>query len=351
MHGHSAGRAATKFLVGLRRCPLESMVEPSFWKDRRVLVTGATGLIGSWLTEDLLSAGAIVTALVQDADPQSQLYRSGTVKKITTVTGDLEDLSTLERAIEGGQIDTVFHLGAQTIVGTGQLDPHLTFETNIRGTYNLLESCRRHPQLVKNILVASSDKAYGRSDDLPYTEETPLKGVYPYEVSKTCADLLAQSYAQAYGLPVVIVRCGNIFGGGDLNFSRIIPGTIRSLLLKEAPQVRCDGTFVRDYVFVKNVCQVYMGLAEVLQKKQLAGQAFNYSDGVPMTVLEVVEHISQAMGCGHLKPVILNESKGEIHSQYLSSDKLRRTVNLEHLVDFNTGLKETIGWYHDFLKS
>lgn len=321
----------------------------SFWKDRRVFVTGATGMLGSWLVKYLLKLKAHIVVLIQDSNPQSELYRSKDIDDVTVVNGALEDFATLERAINQYDVETVFHLGAQTIVGTAERFPLATFEANIRGTYNLLEACRLHKNLVKGIVVASSDKAYGEHPKLPYREDAPLRGRHPYEISKTCADLIAQSYFHSYQLPVAVIRCGNIYGGGDLNWSRIVPGTIRSFLANESPVIRSDGKFVRDYVYVKDVARTYVDVAEHLDEKKFWGEAFNCSNESPVTVLEIVKTIQDLMTCGHLKPKILNSARGEIFSQYLSSLKLRRMLKWKPQFDLKRGLSETIEWYHEFL--
>ena len=273
-----------------------------FWKDRRVFVTGATGMIGAWLVKDLLARGAHVVALVLDADPQSELYRSGDVNRISVVNGTLEDFRTLERAINAFEVDTVFHLGAQAIVGVAHRAPLPTFETNIRGTWNLLEACRLHRDLVERVVIASSDKAYGAQPRLPYTEDMPVAGMHPYEVSKSAADLIARAYYHTYDLRVGIARCGNVFGGGDLNWSRIVPGTIRAFLRRERPVVRSDGSYVRDYFYVKDAARAYLRLAERLADPQVAGEAFNFSNESPMTVLDLVAVIQKLMDASHLEP-------------------------------------------------
>jgi CDP-glucose 4,6-dehydratase len=320
-----------------------------YWKERRVFVTGATGMIGSWLVRELLKLGAQVVALVLDGEPQSELYRSGDVNRITVVNGRLEDLLTLSRAINLNETDTVFHLGAQTIVGAAQRFPLTTFEANIRGTYNLLEACRLHTSLVKAIVIASSDKAYGQQDQLPYTEEMALQGRYPYEVSKSCCDLLGQSYHISYGLPVAITRCGNVFGGGDLNWSRIVPGTIRSFLRGESPVIRSDGTYVRDYIYVKDVVRGYIRVAECLGEGQIKGEAFNLSPESKMTVMEVVKEIQRLMNCKRIQPHICNAAHGEIRSQYLSSTKAKRVLGWSPQFNLTEGLKETVAWYRNYL--
>jgi CDP-glucose 4,6-dehydratase len=321
----------------------------SFWHSRSVFVTGATGMIGSWLVKDLLAQGAHVVVLVRDADPQSELYRSGDIHRVAVANGALEDVWTLERIINEHEVDTVFHLGAQTIVGTAHRFPLPTFEANIRGTYNLLEACRLHSALVRGVVIASSDKAYGEQPHLPYTEEMPLNGRHPYEVSKSCADLIAQAYHHTYDLPVAITRCGNVYGGGDLNWNRIVPGTIRSFLRGERPIVRSDGTYVRDYIYVKDIARAYMLLAERLDDSQVQGEAFNFSMEEPMTVLEVISKIQKLMGSTHIEPEIRNYSQGEIKDQHLSSSKSHHVLHWMPEFDVEAGLRETILWYEDFL--
>lgn len=320
-----------------------------FWSGKRVFVTGATGMVGAWLVRELLSRGAYVVALIRDADPQSELFRSDTIAKVTVVNGALEDLWTLERAINEHEVDTVFHLGAQTIVGTARRFPFQTFEANIRGTYNLLETCRLHQAIVKRVVVASSDKAYGDQVDLPYTEDTTLQGRYPYDVSKSCSDLIAQSYFHTYALPIAIARCGNIYGGGDLNWSRVVPGTIRSILRSERPIIRSDGKFIRDYIYVKDAAHAYLRLAECLSDVAVQGQGFNFSIGKPLTVLEIVGTIQKMMDAEQLTPVIQNAAKGEILSQYLSSEKATRVLQWQATCGLEKGLQETIAWYRRFL--
>ncbi len=314
---------------------------------RRVLVTGATGMVGSWLVKDLLSRDAYVVALVLDADPQTELYRSGDVDRVSVVSGRLEDIDTLERAITLHEIDTVFHLGAQTIVGAAHRAPLNTFEANIRGTYNLLEACRRHAGLVRAIVVASSDKAYGEQP-LPYFEGAPLLGRHPYEVSKSCADMLAQAYHHTYRLPVTIARCGNIYGGGDLNWSRIIPATVRDFLHGRRPIIRSDGKFLRDYMYVKDAVAAYLCLAEAIGRDDVAGRAFNFSDEAPATVLEIVAAIQRVMGCQHLAPEIRNEARGEIPDQCVSAERARTVLGWRSRYAREDGLAETIAWYRAF---
>jgi CDP-glucose 4,6-dehydratase len=331
---------------------LESMglTNNGFWLDRPVFVTGGTGLIGNWLVRRLLDAGADVVCLVRDWVPQSEVVRSGLIEKVKVVRGEVTDQSLLERALGEYEIDTIIHLAAQTIVGIANRNPVSTFNANIGGTWSLLEACRRSPA-VKQIVVASSDKAYGSNDVLPYTEDAPLRGEHPYDVSKSCADLLAQSYAKTYGLPVAITRCGNFYGGGDLNWNRIVPGTIRSVLRGQRPVIRSDGQFVRDYFYAEDGAQVNMTLAEHLaQKPDLRGQAFNFSNEIQVTVLELVEKLLALME-SDLEPDIRNEATNEIRHQYLSAAKARENLNWKPQFSLDEGLTRTIEWYKDFLQN
>lgn len=328
-----------------------SAVSADFWKGRRIFVTGATGIVGSWLVKDLLALKARVIALVRDPDPWSEFYRSGDYKHVSIVQGRIEDYWTLERAINEHEIQTVFHLAAQPIVSVAHRSPLSTFEANIRGTYNLLEACRIHQTFVKQVVIASSDKAYGTHPNLPYTEDMPLQGTHPYEVSKSCTDLIAQTYYHTYQLPVAIARCGNIYGGGDLNWSRIVPETVRALLEGRRPIIRSDGTYVRDYIYVKDVTQAYLHLAAGLYNSPtLKGEAFNFSPEKAVTVLELVRTISKIMGLETLQPVIQNTTRGEIHSQYLSSAKAHRLLDWQPKFSLEAGLRETIDWYRSYLQ-
>lgn len=319
----------------------------NFWQDRPVFVTGATGLVGGWLVKRLLEAGADVVCLVRDWVPQSELVRTRLIERVKVVHGDVCDQALLERALGEYEIDTVIHLAAQTIVGVANRNPVATFETNIRGTWSLLEACRRSPQ-VRQIVVASSDKAYGDQEVLPYTEAAPLQGHHPYDVSKSCADLIAHTYAHTYGLPVVITRCGNFYGGGDLNWNRIVPGTIRAILRGQRPVIRSDGNYIRDYFYVEDGAAAYMLLAERLaENPALRGEAFNFSNELQMTVLELVQEILQRMGSS-LTPEIRNEANNEIRHQYLSAEKARRVLGWRPLFSLDEGLERTIAWYREF---
>ncbi len=319
------------------------------WNGRRALVTGATGVVGSWLVKELLAAGAGVVALVLDSDPQSELVRSGDIDRCTVVNGSLEDILTLERAIAVHEPDTIFHFGAQTQVGAAQRAPLPTWEANVRGTYNLLEACRRQAEVVQRIVVASSDKAYGEAELLPYTESTPLAARHPYDVSKACADMIAQCYHHSYGLPIAIARCGNIYGGGDLNWARIVPGTIRSFHRSERPVLRSDGTFVRDYVYVRDAAFAYMQLAERASEEGVRGEAFNFSDGRPLTVLELVAAIAREMDVNGIDPLVLGTASGEIRAQTLSAEKARERLDWKPAYTLDRGLRETIAWYRGIL--
>ncbi len=319
-----------------------------FWQDRPTFVTGGTGLLGSWLGARLVQAGADVVCLVRDWVPQSEMLRSGIIERVKTVRGDVRDQALLERSLGEYEIDTVMHLAAQTIVTIANRNPVSTFETNIGGTWSLLEACRRSPK-VRSVVIASSDKAYGDQDKLPYDENTPLQGQHPYDVSKSAADLLSTSYAVTYGLPVAVTRCGNFYGGGDLNWNRIVPGTIRSVLRGQRPVIRSDGSLVRDYFYVEDGAAAYMLLAQkLIETPGIRGQGFNFSYGRPMTVLEIVQCILSLMG-SDLEPEILNEANNEILEQYLNSEKSKRELAWSPLYSMDEGLKRTIEWYREFL--
>ncbi|MED1808845.1 GDP-mannose 4,6-dehydratase [Bacillus subtilis] len=320
----------------------------SFWKNKNVFVTGCTGLLGSYLVKELIDQGANVTGLVRDHVPQSNLYQGEHIKKMNIVRGSLEDLAVIERALGEYEIDTVFHLAAQAIVGVANRNPISTFEANILGTWNILEACRKHP-LIKRVIVASSDKAYGDQENLPYDENMPLQGKHPYDVSKSCADLISHTYFHTYGLPVCITRCGNLYGGGDLNFNRIIPQTIQLVLNGEAPEIRSDGTFVRDYFYIEDAVQAYLLLAEKMEENNLAGEAFNFSNEIQLTVLELVEKILKKMN-SNLKPKVLNQGRNEIKHQYLSAEKARKLLNWTPAYTIDEGLVKTIEWYTEFFK-
>jgi len=318
-----------------------------FWKNRNVFVTGGTGFLGSWLVKDLVQKGASVVCLVRDQVPSSFLNRSGMMEQVVAVSGDIGDISLMLRIISEYEIDTVFHLAAQSQVGVAYNNPAETFEVNIRGTWNLLEACRAQ-STVRCVVVASSDKAYGQSDVLPYNEELPLAGRYPYDVSKSCADLLSVSYYQTYQLPVCITRCANLFGGGDINFKRIIPGTIRSVLMNERPIIRSDGKFIRDYLYVKDAVDAYLFLSEKMEDIQIGGESFNISSGNIFSVLEITEKILKLMGRSDLPPEILNTAKAEIPEQSLSAEKIETMLGWKPKFPVDKALNETIRWYEDY---
>ncbi len=322
----------------------------SFWLDRPVLVTGATGLVGGWLIRRLLDAGADLVCLVRDWVPQSELVRGQLMDQVKIVRGDVRDRPLLERTLGEYEIDTVVHLAAQTIVPIANRNPISTFETNIAGTWALLEACRRSPT-IKQIVVASSDKAYGDHEVLPYSEDAPLQGRHPYDVSKSCADLIAQSFAMTYDLPVAITRCGNFYGGGDLNWNRIVPGTIRSVLRGQRPVIRSDGRYVRDYFYAEDGAAVNILLAEALAANaDLRGQAFNFSNEIQVTVLELVERLLALMN-SKLEPDIRGEATNEIRHQYLSAAKARERLGWQPLFTLDDGLRRTIDWYKAFLRT
>jgi CDP-glucose 4,6-dehydratase len=320
-----------------------------FWLDRPIFVTGATGLLGGWLVQRLVNSGADVVCLVRDWVPQSELVRSGLIEKCKVVRGDVRDGALLERALGEYEIDAVIHLAAQTIVTIANRNPASTFETNIQGTWTLLEACRRS-QTVKQIVLASSDKAYGEHDKLPYTEETPLQGRHPYDVSKSCVDLIAQTYAATFKLPIAVTRCGNFYGGGDLNWNRLVPGTIRSVLRGQRPIIRSDGHYIRDYIYTEDGAAACMLLVERLaENSNLIGQAFNFSNETQLSVLELVERIIKIMG-SDLEIEIQNRASNEIRFQYLNAEKARRVLGWRPLFTLDEGLQRTIEWYEDFLK-
>ena len=323
------------------------MNNKNYWLNRNVLVTGCTGFLGSYLVQELLQRGANITSIVRDLVADSRLFANNDDKRINMIRGSIEDLQLLERVIGEYEIETVFHIAAQALVGIAYRNPISTFKSNIEGTWNILEACRRNSN-VKQIIVASSDKAYGEQENLPYDENMPLQGKYPYDVSKSCADLLAQSYYETYKLPVCITRCGNLYGGGDLNFSRIIPQTIKAIINGKRPEIRSEGTFIRDYFYVEDAALAYLQLAEKMNEENIYGEAFNFSNETQLTVLELVNIILGLMN-SDLKPVILNQAKYEIKHQYLSAAKARNLLSWKPKYGMEEGLKKTIEWYSQFL--
>ena len=317
-----------------------------FWKSKRVFVTGATGLMGGWLVKALLREDAEVVALVRDQAPKSMLVVEGILPQIAVVQGDLESLPTMQRAIAEYKPHTVFHLAAQPLVGVAKRDPVGTLRINVMGTWNVLEACRLVGH--SNVVVASSDKAYGASEHLPYLETHPLQGRYPYDVSKSCTDLIAQMYAATYGLCTAIARCGNLFGGGDLNFSRTIPGVIKATLDGEPFVIRSDGKFVRDFLYVKDAAESYLTLGERLaEDPAISGEAFNFSLGERLTVLDIVEMTLGIMKRSDLQPIIQNIASSEIREQYLDAGKARQMLGWRPKYDMPQAIEETVGWYRE----
>jgi CDP-glucose 4,6-dehydratase len=322
----------------------------SFWRDRSVFVTGATGLLGSWLVSQLVDAGARVVCLVRDWVPRNGRLHNSRIEQVSTVRGDITDRDVLERVLGEYEVEVVFHVAAQAIVGNANRDPASTFSTNIKGTWNLLEACRRSPK-VSSIVVASSDKAYGDQEHLPYTEAMPLLGRHPYDVSKSCGDMITQTYAASYKLPVAVTRCANFYGGGDLNWNRVVPGTIRSVLGGERPIIRSDGNFVRDYIYIEDAAAAYLLLAERLSSDAaLRGQAFNFSYEIELSVLDMVELILRKMNSS-LRPEVLNQASNEIRHQFLSAERARTVLNWRPQFTLESGFDRTLDWYREFLSA
>jgi CDP-glucose 4,6-dehydratase len=322
----------------------------SFWLDRPVLVTGCAGFLGSWLTISLVDAGANVVGLIRDRVSFSHLRRSAYYDRIAVVRGDVTDYELVERALNEYEIDTVFHLAGQTIVTIANRAPLSTFETNIKGTWTVLEAARRSPAVTR-LAVASSDKAYGVHETLPYVEEAPLLGCHPYDVSKTCADLVARTYFTTFGLPVAVTRCANLYGGGDLNWNRIVPGTMRSLIRGERPIIRSDGTLQRDYLYVKDAVHAYLTVAEHLDRDEVRGEPFNFGMDRPTSVSEMVQAIIFVSDRPDVEPEVLGAAPNEIQMQYMDSSKAHRVLGWMPEYTLQDGLRETFGWYREFLKS
>ncbi len=327
---------------------LNSETKANFWKNRSVFVTGSTGLLGSWLIEALLTRGANVTCLVRDWVPASRLVTTGAWEQVNVVRGELESYELLLRVLNEYEVNSVFHLGAQAIVGTSTRSALSTFEANIRGTWNLLEACKSLGKMIERIVVASSDKAYGSHDQLPYQEGFPLQGRFPYDVSKSCGDLIALSYFHTYHTPLAITRCGNLFGGGDLNFNRLVPGTIRSVYQGNPPLIRSDGKYIRDYFYVRDAVNAYLLLAELLPSEIVVGQAFNIGHERPLSVLAMVDLILELMGKTGLRPIIMNEASHEIRKQFLDCSKARNILGWQPAFTLEQGLSETISWYASY---
>jgi len=318
----------------------------SFWKGKTCLVTGATGFLGGSLVARLLGEGAEVVALVRDMVPQSRFHAGDLAARTKVVRGQLEDYELIERAINEYAVDTVFHLAAQAIVGVANRNPMSTFEANIKGTWVLLEACRR-VSTIERVIVASSDKAYGDHARLPYQEDFALQGRHPYDVSKSCADLIALSYAATYKLPVSITRCGNLFGPGDLNVNRIVPGTCLSIVDGKRPVIRSDGSPVRDYVFVEDIVSGYLKLGEHIGDDAVVGRAFNFGTGDPVSALDLVRRILAGSPRADLEPIVLNNAHGEIQAQYLSSTLAAEKLGWMPAAGLDERLAQTFDWYRE----
>lgn len=338
----------------------------SKWRNSKVFISGATGLLGSHLTKLLVNQGAEVVALVRDSVPRSIFFSKDSdwdlSSKVTIVRGEVENFNLIERIFNEYEIDTVFHLAAQTLVGTANRSPLATFRANIEGTWNILEAARIHTKKARRVVIASSDKAYGNLRGEAYNENSPLQGEHPYDVSKSCADLLSRSYYVSYNLPVAVTRCGNFFGPGDLNFSRIIPGTIRDVLEGRSPVIRSDGSYIRDYIFAEDGAHAYLTLAEAMvesdkpDKSQgkcvaYAGEAFNFSYGLRLSVKDVVNLVLNVMNCPNVQPTILNNASNEIPVQCLDSTKAKTQLNWKPRYGFDEGLKITVEWYRKLLQN
>jgi CDP-glucose 4,6-dehydratase len=319
-----------------------------FWKNKKVFVTGFEGFLGSHLSRALIALGVKLVGLDIRVGRKETILSPADYKKITVIKGSVADYKLVSRMINRHKINLVFHLAAEALVGKCHLDPLKAFSANIEGTWNILEACRRLPY-VRSIVIASSDKAYGAHDQLPYREDAPLKGNHPYDVSKSCADLIADTYAHTYQLPVAVTRCGNIYGPGDFNFSRLIPDAMRCLAKGQTLKVRSDGKFIRDYVFVDDVCAGYLSLARQLESRHLAGESFNLSDESPLTVIGLLRQLNRFnLGKPKLKYTILNQAKYEIKKQYLSSAKARRVLGWRPVFSLADGLKITADWYFNY---
>ena len=318
------------------------------WRGKQLFITGCTGLLGSWLTAELAQHGASVLGLIHSDPSHSLLAYMGVLPQVTTVPGDIRDFATLSQILADNPVDIIFHLAAQTQVGIANSDPMTTFDTNIKGTWTLLEAARCQPQ-PPGLIIASSDKAYGEQTQLPYDENTPLLGQHPYDVSKACADLIAHTYAHTYNLPVAIARCANLYGGGDLNWRRIVPGTTRSVLQGERPIVRSDGTAKRNYIYVQDAVRGILSLGQNLPRPDVRGQAFNFGAASATTALDMIQTIITLSPHPHLQPTILNEAENEIQEQHLNSCKAKKLLDWQPRYSLADGLRQTLSWYERYL--
>jgi CDP-glucose 4,6-dehydratase len=320
----------------------------AFWKDKKVVITGFEGFLGANLTRELLKEGALVIGIDSKTNRKDTLFTKDDYKRITVIQADVADFELVKKIIFRNKIQVVFHLAAEAIVDRSFENPLNTFTSNIEGTWNILEASRQAGKNIEAVIIASSDKAYGSHEKLPYTESSSLKGSHPYDVSKSCADLISYTYAKSYNMPVAVTRCGNIYGPGDFNFSRIIPDTIRCALTGNCFLIRSDGKFLRDYVYVDDIVNAYLTLATKMNILDLQEKTFNFSNNHPYSVLEVVKMIYDLIG---RKPdyKILNKSKHEIRNQYLSSQKALRILGWKPEFSLRQGLERTISWYRDYL--
>lgn len=319
------------------------------WKNKNVFITGGDGFVGGWLARKMADLEANVVILVRDIKKEFAYKLFGLEDKVTQVIGDLLDYDLLKRVLNEYSIDTCFHLGAQTLVQIANRSPISTFESNIKGTWNMLEACR-NTKNIERVIVASSDKAYGVQKKLPYREDSPLLGIYPYDASKACADILARSYFASYGLPVVVTRNANTYGAADLNFSRLVPDAIRSVLLNKEFLIRSDGTPERDYMYAQDAVDGYVTLAEHVKEKGVKGEAFNFGTQEPVSVVALFERIAVLCGKPKMKPKILGSATNEIDRQYLCIDKAKRILKWKPRYNLDKGLKETIQWYKAYLQ-
>jgi len=323
-------------------------MDSKFWKNKNVLITGYEGFLGSNLTKALLDLRANIYGLDILTHRKRTILSKNDFHNISIIKGSVEDFSLVAKIIKRNKIEIIFHLAAKSLVGQGLQRPLRTFSTNIKGTWNILEASRQNNS-VKAIVIASSDKAYGSHKNLPYREDAPLKGIHPYDVSKSCADLISYAYYHTYNLPVAVTRCGNIYGPGDFNFSRIIPDAIRCALSGNTLLIRSNGRFIRDYIFVGDIVNGYILLAEKLQKLNLGGEAFNFSDENPISVIELVKRIYKIVG-KEKNYKILNQARFEIKRQYLASSKARRVLSWKPKIALSVGLRKTVAWYLRFLR-
>jgi len=317
------------------------------WKDKNVFITGATGFVGSHLTENLISKGANVFILWRSKDPKSYFFSQKLDNKSTMLIGDLKSLPRIKEILSNHDIDVIYHVGAQPLVQTAYIEPYETLMSNVKGTINVMERPRLYGK-AEAIVVASSDKAYGTAKELPYTEEVKLEGKFPYDVSKSCTDLISRMYGTTYDLPVAVTRFGNIYGAGDTNFSRIIPETMRALATDQKLAIRSDGKMIREYVYVKDVISGYLMLAENIKKTK--GEAFNFGSKDKFTVIDVAKKIAEILG-KKLDIEVMNKAKYEIPEQYLSFEKIQKTIGWKPEHSFEEGIKESFKWYKNFFKS